>query len=129
RDVVRHCIYGVDLNPMAVELCKTGLWLESIEPGKPLSFLDAHIQCGNALVGVLDTKQLEQGIPADAFKALSGDDKKVCADLKKQNTQAGKKLAISLRMIPQTFNEMESMPEDTVEQVEAKRKAFAQAQA
>ncbi|MDP4533492.1 N-6 DNA methylase [Marinobacter salarius] len=129
RDVVRHCIYGVDLNPMAVELCKTGLWLESIEPGKPLSFLDAHIQCGNALVGVLDTKQLEQGIPADAFKALSGDDKKVCTDLKKQNTQAGKKLAISLRMIPQTFNEMESMPEDTVEQVEAKRKAFAQAQA
>jgi len=129
RDVVRHCIYGVDLNPMAVELCKTGLWLESIEPGKPLSFLDAHIQCGNALVGVLESKQLEQGIPGDAYKALSGDDKKVCAGLKKQNTQAGKKLAISLRMVPQTFNEMESMPEDTVEQVEAKRKAFTQAQA
>lgn len=112
-----------------MELCKTGLWLESIEPGKPLSFLDAHIQCGNALVGVLESKQLEQGIPGDAYKALSGDDKKVCAGLKKQNTQAGKKLAISLRMVPQTFNEMESMPEDTVEQVEAKRKAFAQAQA
>ncbi len=51
RDVVGRCIYGVDLNPMAVELCKVSLWLEAIEPGRPLSFLDAHIRQGNALLG------------------------------------------------------------------------------
>ena len=52
REVIAHCIYGVDINPMAVELCKVNLWLEALEPGKPLSFLDAHIKCGNSLVGV-----------------------------------------------------------------------------
>ena len=51
RDVVGHCMYGVDLNPMAVELCKVSLWMEALEPGKPLSFLDHHIQCGNSLLG------------------------------------------------------------------------------
>jgi len=51
REVIAHCIYGVDLNPMAVELCKVNLWLEALEPGKPLTFLDAHIKCGNSLVG------------------------------------------------------------------------------
>ncbi|WP_052480964.1 Eco57I restriction-modification methylase domain-containing protein [Gilvimarinus agarilyticus] len=135
RDVVRHCIYGVDLNPMAVELCKTGLWLESIEPGKPLSFLDAHVQCGNALVGILNPEQLEKGIPADAYKPLSGDDKSLCSELKKQNAQAikkskhGEKLAVSLRVIPQTFKQLEAMPEDTVSQIEAKRRAFTEARA
>ena len=44
RDVVTHCVYGVDLNPMAVELAKVSLWLEALEPGKPLVFLDAHIK-------------------------------------------------------------------------------------
>lgn len=52
RDVVARCLYGVDINPMAVELCKIALWLETLEPGKPLGFLDHHIQCGNSLVGV-----------------------------------------------------------------------------
>ena len=51
REVIGHCLYGVDINPMAVELCKVGLWLEALEPGKPLSFLDHHIRCGNSLLG------------------------------------------------------------------------------
>ena len=51
RDVIGHCIYGVDINPMSVELCKVNLWMEAIEPGKPLSFLEHHIQCGNSLLG------------------------------------------------------------------------------
>jgi hypothetical protein len=49
REVVQHCIYGVDRNPLAVELCLTALWIETIEPGKPLSFLDARIRCGESL--------------------------------------------------------------------------------
>ena len=68
RDVVRHCIYAVDKNPMAIELCKVALWIEALEPGKPLSFLDAHIQCGDGLVGVMDLKALEDGIPDEAYK-------------------------------------------------------------
>jgi hypothetical protein len=41
--VIGHCIYGVDVNPMAVELCKVSLWMEALEPGKPLSFLEHRI--------------------------------------------------------------------------------------
>ena len=52
RDVIGHCIFGVDINPMAVELCKVSLWMEAMEPGKPLSFLDHHVQCGNSLLGM-----------------------------------------------------------------------------
>ena len=52
RDVVARCHYGVDVNPMAVELCKVALWMETIEPGKPLTFLEYRIQCGDSLLGV-----------------------------------------------------------------------------
>src|SRR5690606_7742673 len=52
RDVVARCIHGVDRNPMAVELAKVALWIESVSPGQPLGFLDANIRCGDALLGV-----------------------------------------------------------------------------
>lgn len=52
REVIARCLYGVDYNPMAVELCKIALWLEALEPGRPLSFLDHHIRVGNSLIGV-----------------------------------------------------------------------------
>ena len=51
RRVVENCIYGVDINPMAVELAKVSLWLHTVAKGKPLSFLDHHIRCGNSLIG------------------------------------------------------------------------------
>ena len=52
RHVLKRCIYGVDLNPMAVELAKVSLWLDCFTLGAPLSFLDHHLRCGNALIGV-----------------------------------------------------------------------------
>jgi hypothetical protein len=73
HEVIARCIYGVDLNPMAVELAKVSLWLEALEPGKPLSFLDAHIKCGNALIGATP-RLLKDGIPDAAFKPIEGDD-------------------------------------------------------
>jgi hypothetical protein len=85
RDVAAKCIHGVDKNPMAVELCKVALWMEAIEPGKPLGFLDAHIQCGDSLVGVFDPQELEAGIPDGAYKPLTADDKAICTNLKKKN--------------------------------------------
>ena len=79
RDVISHCIYGVDINPMAVELCKVSLWMEAMEPGKPLSFLDHHVQCGNSLLGTTPAL-LKQGIPDEAFEPIEGDDKKLCKE-------------------------------------------------
>jgi hypothetical protein len=87
RDVVAHCIYGVDLNPMAVELCKIALWLETLDPGRPLSFLDANIQCGNSLLGATPAL-LARGVPDEAFDPLTGDDKAVAREWKKTNRAA-----------------------------------------
>jgi hypothetical protein len=84
RQVVGRCIFGVDVNPLAVELCRVGLWMEALEPGLPLTFLDSHIQHGNALLGTTP-ELMKAGIPDAAWEALSGDDKKVASALKKRN--------------------------------------------
>jgi hypothetical protein len=84
RDVVKHCIYGVDVNPMAVELAKVSLWLEALDPGKPLGFLDGHIKCGNALIGA-SPALIDTGIPDKAFKVVEGDDKVWAASLARAN--------------------------------------------
>ncbi|MFW6721966.1 Eco57I restriction-modification methylase domain-containing protein [Streptomyces sp. MAR4 CNY-716] len=84
HEVVAQCVYGVDLNPMAVELAKVSLWLEALEPGKALGFLDAHIKHGNGLVGATPALMLD-GIPSKAFKAVEGDDAKYAKALEKQN--------------------------------------------
>ncbi len=51
RNVVQNCIYGVDINPLAIELCKISLWLRVAMKDSPLSLLDNHIKCGDSLVG------------------------------------------------------------------------------
>ena len=84
RDVIGRCLYGVDVNPMAAELCRVGLWLEALEPGKPLSFLDRHIRVGNSLLGATP-ELIEAGLPDSAFKPIQGDDKKTCSELRKWN--------------------------------------------
>lgn len=142
RDVVRCCIHGVDRNPMAVELAKVALWIESVEPGKPLGFLDSNIRLGDSLFGIFDLKALEKGIPDAAYKPLTGDDKGTANDFLKRNrsdkgvrqdvfdfsgggTRARRAmlpdLAASLRAVRQ-------LPEDSVEQVETKRTRYRAAQ-
>lgn len=64
RLIVERCIYGVDLNPMAVDLAKVSLWLATAASGKPLSFLDAHLRCGNSVVGASITGW--EGVPSPA---------------------------------------------------------------
>jgi len=86
RDVVGRCIYGVDLNPMAVELCKVALWMEAIEGGAPLSFLDGHIRHGNALLGATP-KLLKTGVPNDAWKPITGDHRPTAQALKARNSR------------------------------------------
>jgi hypothetical protein len=85
RYVVRHCLYGVDINDTAVELCKVALWMETLEPGKPLSFLDANIRCGNSLVGVMSLEEIAEGIPDEAFTPKGNDDKATASALRRRN--------------------------------------------
>ena len=87
RDVIRTCIYGVDLNPLAVELCKVALWLEAHNPGQPLNFLDHHIKCGNAIVGFVRQEELDKGVPDEAFATMPGDEKEIAALWRKTNKQ------------------------------------------
>lgn len=84
RDVVMTCIYGVDLNPMAAELAKVSLWLEALQPGSPLGFLDAHIKVGNSLIGTTPAL-LAQGIPDGAYAPVTGDEKSIATRWKGQN--------------------------------------------
>ena len=91
RDVVRHCLYAVDRNPLAVDLCKVALWIEGHNTGRPLSFLDHHVKLGDSLIGVFDLKVLEKGVPDDAYKPLTGDDEEFAQQLKKQNAAERKK--------------------------------------
>lgn len=58
REVVARCLYGADINPMAVEMCKLSLWLVSLDKTKPFSFVDDKILCGNSLLGVTTLDQL-----------------------------------------------------------------------
>jgi hypothetical protein len=88
RQVVGRCLYGVDINPMAVELCKVSLWMEAVEPGLPLTFLNSHIQHGNALLGTTP-ELMAKGIPDGAWEAIEGDDTKTASALKKRNKKAG----------------------------------------
>ena len=133
REVVQHCIYGVDRNPLAVELCKAALWIETVEPGKPLSFLDAHIQLGDSLIGVLDSEIMTEGIPGEAYKPLTGDDKLVCRSLKKRNRQSAGHKTFSLfdedgvSDLARAAADLEGMPENTLEDVIRKATAWRRA--
>ncbi|MGA2452737.1 MAG: N-6 DNA methylase [Solirubrobacteraceae bacterium] len=86
RDVIGHCVYGVDMNPMAVELCKVSLWVETLDPGRPLSFLDDRVVCGNSLLGATP-ELIAAGIPDEAYKPLLGDDKEFVTELRKRNAR------------------------------------------
>lgn len=135
REVISHCIHGVDKNAMAVELARIALWLEAMEPGKPLAFLDHHLIHGDAILGILDPAVLDDGIPDDAFSALAGDDREVAKRLKANNKEARKLLArerkagqVSFRFdqagAAESQRELDAMPDDSLEAVAAKREAY-----
>lgn len=135
REVISQCIFGVDRNPMALELARTALWLEGYEEGQPLSFLDHHLQCGDALLGLTNLKALEFGIPKAAFKPLSGDEKPICTELNKINAAALKQLEKD-RKSPQfklpleqsnllvELEAIEAMPQNSTLEIALKEKAY-----
>jgi N-6 DNA Methylase len=136
RDVVRLCIYGVDRNSMAVELTRVALWIETVEPGKPLGFLDANLRCGDSLLGVFSLEALRNGIPEAAYKPLAGDDKAVAkafAVRNKEDLKGQARLNFSGRPpslpVPPTLAAsaltFRSLPEDSALDVEQRVQAFA----
>ena len=133
RDCIRNCLYGVDLNPMAAELCRVNLWLESMEPGKPLSFLDHHIKIGNSLLGATPAL-LAAGIPDAAFEPIEGDDKKLCSRFKKANKKEREDAKnkqqslfaapLKLGNLTSVYAALSALPDDSLDQVAAKQKHY-----
>jgi len=134
RDVIGHCVYGVDLNPMAVELCKVALWMESLDPGKPLSLLDHKMQCGNSLLGTTP-KLLADGILNEAFKPIEGDDPKYCSVLRRRNEQERQgQLTMWASMVAEShatygslsdrYRSVDEMEDSSVKAVAEKEKKF-----
>lgn len=140
REVISHCVYGVDKNAMAVELARIALWLEAMEPGKPLTFLDHHLVHGDAILGIHDPAVLSEGIPDEAYSALTGDDKEVAKALKKLNAAARKAIAkeraggqflLSFDQAAYTreLAGVDALPDDSLEAIAAKASALADAHA
>ncbi|MBL8199866.1 MAG: N-6 DNA methylase [Chromatiales bacterium] len=134
RDVIGRCLYGVDINPMAAELCRVSLWLEALEPGRPLSFLDHHIRVGNSLVGAAPDL-VEAGLPDDAFKPIEGDESDFCSALKRRNREEreGRQLGLDLQAaeprasydaIASGHEELDERPDDSFEAVQGKAAQF-----
>jgi len=110
RQVVQNCIYGVDINPLAVELGKLSLWIETMAKGKPLNFLDHHLKHGNSLIGSDFEEILSH--PSEDQKRLDSDRYKFGNPQEiKENFQ-------------KQYLKIEEMPENTVEQIHEKEKAY-----
>ncbi|MBI1239950.1 MAG: N-6 DNA methylase [Alphaproteobacteria bacterium] len=131
REAARRCLFGVDRNPMAVELAKVALWIETVEPGKPLTFLDAHIRCGDSLLGIYDLAALQKGIPDEAFAPLTGDDKDAAKAWKARNkaerdgrAQGELGLVTPPPGLLDAARALDAKDEDDLASVEAKANAF-----
>jgi hypothetical protein len=74
--VAERCLYGVDLNPLAVELTKLSVWLVTLSKGRPFGFLDHNLRCGNSLLGI---KELEQLLYFEIESIKKGSSKKLFA--------------------------------------------------
>lgn len=135
RDVARSCLHGVDRNPMAVELTKVALWIETVDPGLPLGFFDAQIRCGDALLGVFDLKVLQDGIPDAAYKPLTGDDKETAKYYARANKDAkagqgrldftgGRSRLPAIRPIATEYTGFRALSEDTLDDIITKDRRF-----
>jgi predicted RNA methylase len=134
RRVVSGCVYGIDVNPMAVELAKVSLWLETVEPGRPLSFLDQRIACGDALFGTTPAL-IEAGIPDEAYVELPDDDRKAVTSARTRNRRERDDIEIQLDLdygiamssmaISEEVAAINAIPDDTPENVAEKERRWA----
>jgi hypothetical protein len=137
REVIEHCIYGVDSNPQAVRLCKVALWLESHSPGEALGFLDHHIKCGDSLVGATSPTDLLEGIAEEAFAYREGDDKYYASQLRAKHKEERATEAVmqiltdwreqidgSLKRIIEDIGTVSAMPDTTPEESARKKQTY-----
>ncbi|MFW8627772.1 Eco57I restriction-modification methylase domain-containing protein [Deinococcus sp. ME38] len=155
RTVIAHCIYGADINPMAIELAKVALWLESQDAGKPLAFLDHRLRVGNSLLGTTpELMNAEDEIPEKtvrgvtsravkahtlhlpdaAFSAIEGDDRKTVTELKKRNKQEREHLIRAAHGAQTLFNANDDLAPvsaiyQALDKIEPERLENVQAQA
>ncbi|MBI5025201.1 MAG: N-6 DNA methylase, partial [Nitrospirae bacterium] len=115
REVVEKCIFGVDVNPLSVELAKLSLWLHTVARNRPLNFLDHHLRCGNSLIGA-------------RIEDLAG-----LPELKKKKTAEGQPRQLGLfesifkekvNILLGAFAQIEGLPSDTVEQIREKERLY-----
>ena len=109
RHVLKRCVYGVDLNPMAVELAKVSLWLDCFTLGAPLSFLDHHLRWGNSLIGSMIGE-------VDAIREAKG-----------QLTLTGTSDWQGLTQAVQTMIDVGGMPDITPDQVASSKRHYESA--
>lgn len=104
-DVIERCVYGVDLNDLAIEITKVALWLEAFDADRPFPFLDAHFRVGNALLGTTP-ELLRHNIPDTAFVVLGDDDKDWTKKLKARNKseRQADQDQLTLSFGPETLN-------------------------
>ena len=113
RVVADRCLYGVDINPMAVEMAKLSLWLITVDANRPFTFLDHAFKCGDSLLGITSLEQLE------SFSLRPGSGKQLAfatLNLRHQINEAAKKRTA-----------LEEMPSDTPEQIVKKNSLYDEA--
>lgn len=118
RHVLKRCTYGVDRNPMAVELAKVSLWLDSFTLGAPLSFLDHHLKCGNSLLGV----RVEEVRHAVEGKGLTAD----VHDARSQGSLFGSRFT-GLKLATELMRHVGELSDVTAAQVQQSRSEFRRA--
>jgi hypothetical protein len=107
RRVSETCLYGVDSNPMAVELAKLALWLETVAADAPLTFLDHHFRCGDSIIGAR----------VSHLEGLPGDDSLF-------RSQFAEEIRNALPGLLQPLSEIREIPSDTAEHVKRKEQIF-----
>ena len=113
RLVADRCLYGVDINPMAVEMAKLSIWLITVDKSRPFTFLDHALKCGDSLIGISDFRQLEK------FSLHDENAKQVII---LSNYDELIRAAIAMR------RELETLPSNDVTQIEAKKNLLANAE-
>jgi len=134
---VSHLWERSPVHLLGAGVSKVALWLEALDPGRPLSFLDAHIKVGNALIGTTPDL-MDAGLPEDAFKGLVGDDPAQLRAYRKRNRDELKKAADGYNELPfadpseawrADFQTLARLPEDNLGAVHDKARRWRQAEA
>lgn len=132
RAVVQHCIYGVDKNPMAVELAKVSLWINSAVEDKPLSFLDHRIRQGNSLIGTTP-ELISEGLPDEAYETSQGREYHIGTDIRRLVRNQSKKVQSELSWYEEEKSEyvslaekLEEVEEEDIDDIHRKEEIYTQ---